>query len=200
MIIYGSRAVHLKTKQSKTAICPSCGTQGSLVFSVYRKHAHIFWIPLFPIGKKGASQCQHCKNVLKSKEMPEPLRRESDNLKSEAKGPIWQFAGLGLIALLIAFAGYASGKEKELEEEYIKSPQVGDVYEYKTETRSYSTMKIMSVSQDSVFVSPNEYEINKITKLYRIDKPENYSKLSYGISKNELKEMYDSGEILDINR
>lgn len=110
MIIYGSKAVHVKSTQPKTITCPSCGTKGSLVLSLYRKHAHIFWIPLFPIGKKGVSQCQHCKNVLEYKDMPAPIKEEFKILKSEAKGPIWQYAGLVLIAILIAWGGYASGQ------------------------------------------------------------------------------------------
>lgn len=200
MIIYGSKAVHIKSEQSKTSICPSCGTQGSLTLQVFRRHAHIFWIPLFPIGKKGISQCQHCKNVLETKEMSESIRREYNNLKNKAKGPIWQFSGLGIIAVLIAWSSYASGEDKKLELEYIASPINGDIYEYKIETSSYSTLKVISVSKDSVFVSPNEYEISKKSRIYRINKPENYSELSYGISKSKLKEMYHSGEIFDINR
>ena len=100
MLIYGTKAVHLKTEELKNSICPSCGTQGSLILSVFRKHAHVFWIPLFPIGKKGMSQCQHCKNLLEPKEMPETIKREYDNLKNKVKGPIWQFIGLVLIVLL----------------------------------------------------------------------------------------------------
>ncbi len=200
MIIYGSKAVHLKTVQSKTT-CPNCGNEGSLVISIFRRHAHLFWIPLFPIGKIGVSQCQHCKQVLQAKEMPELIRREYDNLKSETKGPIWQFAGLGIIALLIVWVNYTSGEEKKMQLEYLASPQEGDVYEYKVEeSGNYSTLKIVDVSGDSVFVSPNEYEINKITQIHKIDKAENYSDLYYGISKSDVRKMFDSGEILDVNR
>jgi len=200
MIIYGSKAVHIKSEQSKTSICPSCGTQGSLIVSVFRRHVHIFWIPLFPIGKKGISQCQHCKNVLKTKEMPESLKKEYNTLKKKVKGPIWQFTGLGIIVVLIAWGSYVDGQDKKLAVEYIASPMNGDIYEYKIETRTYSTLKVIAVSKDSVFVSPNEYEISKKSRIYKINKPENYSKFSYGISRKKLKEMYDSGEILDINR
>ncbi|WP_108808265.1 zinc-ribbon domain-containing protein [Aquimarina spinulae] len=200
MIIYGGKTVHLKSERSKTTTCPSCGTQGSLILSVYRVHAHVFWIPLFPIAKKGTSQCQHCKNVLKTKEMPESVKREYDNLKNNAKGPIWQFAGLGLIVVLITWGIYAGREDKKLALEYLVSPWVGDIYEYKIKTGSYSTLKVMSVSNDSVFVSPNEYEISRMSKIYKINTPKNYSESSYGISKNKLKEMYDSGEIFDINR
>ena len=201
MIIYGTKAVHLKTVESQTATCPNCGTQGSLRFSVFKEHIHVFWVPLFPFSKKGVSECQHCKNVLKPKEMPDPIKREYQNLKDQSKGPAWQFAGLGVLAILMAWGGYASGEEKKLELEYLKSPQIGDIYEYEIETGSYSTLKVVDVSDDSVFVSPNDYEINKRTKIYKIDKSENYSdSILYGLSNSMIREMYDSGEIFDINR
>jgi len=200
MIIYGARAVHLKSAQPKSIICPSCSTQGSSVISIYRKHAHIFWIPLFPITKNGISQCQHCKKVLEPKEMPEPIKREYINLKNDTKGPIWQFAGLGIIAALISWGIYTNIEDKKKESVYLQLPQMGDVYKYKVENGNYSTFKIVDVSQDSIFISPNEYEINKIGQVYTIDKPENYSEIVYGLSKTKVKEMYDSGEIYDIDR
>ena len=88
MIIYGSRAVHLASAQPTSITCPSCGTQGSLVISTFRRHAHIFWIPLFPIGKTGVSQCQHCKQVMKVKEMPNNIRKEYEYVKDEKRGPL----------------------------------------------------------------------------------------------------------------
>ncbi len=200
MIIYGSKTVHLDSVRLDTITCESCRTQGSIVLNVFRKHAHIFWIPLFPIGKRGLSECDHCKNVLEAKDMQEPLKSEYHRFKNNTKGPIWQFAGLAIIAVLIVWGNYASGQNEKLELEYIVSPMEGDIYEYKIEARSYSTLKVMSVSNDSVFVSPNEYEISKMSKIHKIDKLENYPEFSYGISRVKLKEMYDSGDIIGINR
>ena len=200
MIVYGSRAVHLKTVQSHKATCANCDTQGSIIISVFRKHAHIFWIPLFPIGKRGVSQCQHCKNTLESGSMPESIKREYTNLKEDAKGPYWQFSGLGLILAFFLYSSYSGGENKKITLDYISAPVKGDVYEYKMEEGDYSTLKVIAVTNDSVFVSPNEYAINRISKIYKIDKPENYSELSYGIGKDRLKEMYESGDVFDINR
>ena len=168
--------------------------------SVYRKHAHIFWIPLFPIGKKGLSQCQHCKQVLEVKQMPDTVRRDYEQLKHDTKGPLWQFAGLGIIAFLIVMGSFASVKNKKLAQDYLASPQKGDVYEFKTETGSYSTLKVMAISTDSVWVAPNEFEISKRSRIYKIDKPKNYLKITYSISKNKLKKQYDTGVIFDVNR
>ncbi len=200
MIIYGTKAVHLKSEQSKTITCPNCETVGSVIVRVYRRHAHIFWIPLFPIGKKGVSQCQHCKNVLKTKEMPEPIKNAYHALKKETKGPIWQFTGLAIITALVIWGIYAEWKRKKLDMEYISAPRKGDVYEYKVDSGSYSTLKVLRLSNDSVFVSQNEYQISKKSGIHTIDKPENYSASMYGISKSELAQMYDSGAIFDVNR
>ncbi|SEK81845.1 hypothetical protein SAMN04487910_1204 [Aquimarina amphilecti] len=104
MIIFGSRSVYVTSKQSTGSICPSCGTKGSLRLIVFRRHVHVFWIPIFPIGKKGMSQCQHCKHVLNIKEMPEPIKQECITLKNKTKGPIWQFAGLGILIVMILWA------------------------------------------------------------------------------------------------
>ncbi len=200
MIIFGSRAVHLQTIRLDDITCPSCNTNDSLVMIIYRKHAHVFWIPMFPIGKEGVSQCQHCKNLLEPHEMPSSIKKTYIELEKQTKGPIWQFAGAAILFLLVVWAGIAGRKNGKLEAEYISSPQIGDIYEYKIEPGHYSTLKVISISEDSVFVSPNEYEITKISKIYKINKPENYSEISFGISKDELKRMYYSRQIFDVNR
>lgn len=200
MIVYGTKAVHLKTENLKSISCPSCGTQGSLVLSIFRKHAHVFWIPLFPIGKTGVSQCQHCKNVLERKEMPENIKNDYYRIANESKGPIWQFAGLGLIAALFVFGVYSNKEESKREKEYLATPMAGDIYEYKTESGSYSSLKVIEVTQDSIFVAPNDYEISKMSQVYKIDKPENYTDFYYGLSRDEVNDMYNSGDIFDINR
>ena len=200
MIIYGSRAVHLNTVQLPNKKCPSCQADGSLELSVFRRHFHVFWIPFFPLWKQGVAHCMNCKEEFKVKKLPESIKIEYDNLKANSKGPIWQFSGLGLIACLVVGMTYASGVDAENELEYITAPLAGDVYEYKVESGNYSTLKVDRVTADSVYVLENLYEINRITKLYKIDKSENYLPESYGISRSRIKLMHDSGEIMNIKR
>jgi zinc-ribbon family len=200
MIIYGSKAVHLKSVQPSTVVCPSCGQTGTTVLSTYSKHSHIFWIPIFPFGRMGVSQCQHCKHAIADSKLPHELKREYNNLKAETKVPIWQFSGLGVIAIMAIFISYSSGESKKKEQEYVANPVVGDIYKYKTEKAHYSTLKVISVSADSVFVSPNEYETDKMSGVYKIDKEENYADFSYGISKGDLKQMHTDADIYEIDR
>lgn len=200
MIIYGTRAVHLNSFKLSSPPCPACSSEGSLVVSVYRRHAHIFFIPLFPIGKVGLSQCLNCKNARDTNEMTNEVRREYENVKRDTKGPIWQFAGLALIAVLIFWANIASGQDKEEELAFVASPQSGDIYHYKVESGEYSTFKIVEVSADSIYISHNEYTVSKSSGIYKIEKPDNYGDFTYSIARSELKTMYDAGEIIDIKR
>ena len=39
-----------------------------------------------------------------------------------------------------------------------------------------------------------------MSKIYKIDKAENYPDMFYGISKEKIKEMYNSDEIYSIDR
>ncbi|MBU2995061.1 hypothetical protein KO500_01380 [Cellulophaga baltica] len=200
MIIFGSRSVHINTEQLKNTNCPNCDTKESMLASVYRRHAHVFWIPVFPLSKFGATTCNHCKQTLRTNEMPSYIKTEFKRVKKNSKGPAWQFSGLILFALLIVFAGFASKSDRASEKMYLETPLVGDVYEYKLAYSQYSTMKIMQVTTDSIFVSLNDYEINKASRIYRIDKSENYSNKLYVYSKKEITDMYNSKIIFDINR
>jgi len=200
MIIYGTRAAHLKSTQPRSIVCAHCGQADATVLSVYGKYAHIFWIPVFPIGRVGLSQCSHCKQTLEYKNMNRDLQQAYNNLRAETRVPIWQFAGLGLVGVLIVFGVYSSSHDKKNRLEYVANPIAGDVYKYKTDDNNYSTLKVISVSADSVFVSPNKYQTDKMTGIYKIDKAENYPGESYGIARSDVKQMLQNDDIYDIDR
>jgi hypothetical protein len=102
MIIYGSRNKQL-AKEIINEKCNHFGKQNCIDMYVFQKYAHVFWIPFFSIGKTGVSQCDHCKQMLKLKEMPSDYRLAYDNLKAQTKIPIWMFSGVALIVFGIIF-------------------------------------------------------------------------------------------------
>jgi len=200
MIVYGTKPVHVKTEQVNNITCPNCKTNNSTIFSIYSKHAYLYWIPFFPYGKTAVSECQNCKAQLTQKEMPIEFKNEAIRLKSESKTPLWQFSGLVLLAVLIPFVIYTSKKNDKKELEYIQNPVIGDVYTYELEDGNYSTLKVNNVTFDSVFILQNDYEINKSHKTYKIDKEENYSNEAYGIPREEINSMYLEKTILSVDR
>ena len=199
MIIYGSGSAHLNTVMSENTTCPSCEKKGTVALSVYSRHAHIFWIPLFPIGKKGGGKCQHCGYQMEKKEMPEDIQREYYNLKKSGNPRIWQFAGLGIIAVIIVASLIAGMQDSKQEAEYLAEPMQNDVYRYKTETENYSSMRVAAFTGDSIYIYLNDYETNKRSRVSEIDKTTNYTEM-YAFSLQEIQEMYDEGTIYDISR
>ena len=201
MIIYGSKAKEL-AKEFIPDKCLHCGTQNSIDLHVFQKYAHIFWIPFFPLSKTGVSQCDHCKQVLKLKEMPESLRTTYENLKARTKTPVWMFSGIALIALLITVGVISDKNRDEKNSKIILAPQAGDIFEIKTGARQYTLYKVEKVSGDSVFIRANNYETNKASGINELKQKGNdaYSEDIYGFSKTELIQMLEKGEIINIDR
>lgn len=88
--------------------CPSCGFQNSLQISVFQRYVHVFWIPTFPIGKTGYTQCVYCKQVMTQKEMPASLQMTYKEAARCTKTPIWMFSGLILAVLMVLATVMAS--------------------------------------------------------------------------------------------
>lgn len=200
MIIYGSRATHLKTERVNNVKCDYCNQQNQHTISVYGKYAHVFWIPLFPIGKKAVSECTHCKSTLEKKDMNEQLKRAHNEVKQNTKTPIWNWAGFGVLALLIGAGMFASNKHKKDVVNFIAQPKKGDIIEYSSSKGNYSTLKITNVANDSVYVVANSMEIAKKSKIYKIDKEKNYNAERYALSLKDYKNAFDTKRFLDVDR
>jgi hypothetical protein len=201
MIIYGSKSKQL-AKELLTDKCPNCGTQNCVELYVFQKYAHVFWIPFFPAGKTAVSQCNHCKQVLKLKQMPSSLKGSYENLKLQTKTPIWTFSGVAIVAALFA-VGFVNAKKNDARNaKLILAPQSGDVYEVKTKENQYTLYKVENITGDSALIRINQFETNKLSGLTDLkNKGENgYSEVLSSFSKSELKEMLQKGEILDIDR
>lgn len=198
MIVYGTRAKVLATEQVVDA-CPNCNSRNTVHISVLQKWAHIFWIPIFPIGKTGVSQCTNCKQVLKLKEMPAGLRLSYDNIKAQTKTPVWTFAGLVLIAALAIFLTIDSKQKAEKVTKMIPALQKGDVLHLRLSDTSYSLAKVTRVNGDSVMIVNSQYQTNSIPDLDNL-KSKGYDTEERFFSVGDLKAMDKKEEILDIDR
>ncbi len=201
MIIYGRKAKQL-AKESLFDKCPNCSTQNSVDIYVFQKYGHLFWIPFFPMGKTGVSQCNHCKQALSLKQMPDTLRNTYENIKGQTKTPPWMFSGLALVAGLIIIGVINERNKDDRNQALIQSPQSGDIFEVKTGANQYTLYKVEVVKPDSVYLRMSNYETNRSTGLDDIKKkgPDAYSEDLFGYSNDDLKEMLNRGEILDIDR
>ncbi len=200
MIIFGSRATHLKSEQLRNAVCPHCENRGHMTASVYGRHAHVFWIPFFPMGNTGVLECQHCHKGFKPKDLPEKARLEYKNFRGTVRTPIWKFSGLGLVALLITWGFYSNKMTEEKVKELVENPMMFDTYTFKTEANYYSTFRVLEVFKDSIYVNYNDYETDKKSGLRKIDIDQNYQGDIFVLTNDDLKAMHESGKIEDIER
>ena len=201
MIIYGYRSTHLKSGHLSNVKCPNCGAQDQMTVSVYGRHVHIFWIPLFPAGKTAVFECQNCHKGFKKKELNEDGKLAYKNFKGTVKTPIWKYSGLAIIVVLIAFAFYSNKQDEAKVATYVKQPAMFDVYTFRTEENYYSTFKIIEVFDDSIYVNYNGLETNKLSGVKDIDKTENYiDSLYYVLTTKDVEYLHESGDLMDIKR
>jgi len=134
--------------------------------------------------------------------MPSSMALSSDNLKLQSKTPVWTFAGLALVVVLVTLAIINEKKKDEKNAKLVLAPQTGDIFEIKTDQNQYTLYKIDDVQGDSVFIRVNNYETNKVTGLDDLKRKGEtaYSEDVFSITKTDLKKMLDKGEVLDIER
>ncbi len=201
MIFFGTKGSHLNSERKGGLKCDSCNEVTNHNISVYGKYGYLYWIPVFPMSKKVFSECTNCNITNDFDTMNEKLRFASADVKRNSKTPLWYWSGLAIIAILISIGYYYNAQHDKDVARYIQEPIVGDIIEYKVkETGYYSTLKIKLVTQDSIFVIPNNYETDKKSGISGIDKSKNYTTEPYSLGKNEIKNLFDKGLFYDINR
>ncbi|GGG47473.1 hypothetical protein [Hymenobacter glacieicola] len=199
MIIYGYRTSHLRT-EPVAGSCPTCATPDSLRVSVLGRYAHVYWVPLFPLGKTGGSECGHCRQVLRPTEMPPALRQEFQTVKQRAGVPLWHFAGAALAALGVLWGVVSNSLSQEANQTFITAPHKGDLYYIRTENGHYSLLKVQEVAGNSVKLLANNYEIDTETGAEELNKPENFAPEPVELTRYDLKIMLNKDEIVEIER
>ena len=78
-------------------------------------------------------------------------------MKAQVRLPIWQFAGLIIVAVAIVYGVFSTYLEGQELEANLADPQVGDRYVVDAELGYYSTLRIASLTEDSIYFSVNDY-------------------------------------------
>lgn len=201
MIFYGRRASRLKDGRINNVTCPDCDALTSYTYSIFGKYAHIYWVPLFPMGKETILECDNCKRTYKAAEVSDTITQKLSFERQGAKTPLWNFAGIGVIACIVCLIIYIGKADKAKEAEYITDPQIGDVYGIKGNLSGYyAAMKVTKVTGDSVYVIHSDFEIDQKSSLSDINKDEFYTTQLDTFSRAEILSFYEEQFIHDIKR
>ena len=203
MIFYGSRATTLTKGQIRNVKCSHCDTDSTMTYHVFGKYAHVYWVPLFPMEKICVVECNNCSKTFEFAQFTEQI---SNKLKIEkernpAKNPIWYYSGLFIIASLIGYGFYSSQKEDSDTQAYFENPKEGDVYETKSGSGGFTTLKFIgeSKNKDSLYFYLNDMEIDQSSAIHKIDLDKYYNEV-YSFDKAFLDSLYNSKYIYKINR
>jgi len=103
MIVYGTKGSHLKSEKINAIKCSRCEQTETHTMSVYGKYAYLYWLPVFPLSKKGFSECQNCKSTLEPQEMNPQLRSRFNDFQENVKTPVTYWSGLIIIGLFMLY-------------------------------------------------------------------------------------------------
>ena len=132
--------------------------------------------------------------------MSSRIQDQIQDEKSKITIPIWHFIGVGLVCLLIASVIVFESINSKENAQFIKAPQAGDVYEYKTEDGHYTLFKVDAVDTDSIYFIVNSYESTSSKNILDLDMPNKYEDDIYVMSKETLLKMFEKKEIIDVHR
>lgn len=201
MIIVGSsKALDIQTQKLQGINCKNCDVKNSLELHSFVSYGHVMFLPTFTEGKKSVVICDSCGKEYNIDIQPERIKEEARVAQEQIKVPLWHFSGLAIITLVVLSAIYFNLRDNRFDDMNIKDPKVGDVYEVEAGDDFYSLIKVRSVTKDSVFVVYNMQSVNQKHGLNDLNKSTNYWPIINSISRIELENMYEIGEIFEINR
>jgi len=196
MIIFGYREATLQTKVFEDDTCDHCGQKGNIACTVYSRHAHVMWIPLFPIGKRKVAWCQHCGKIFQLNETPPDLQNQIREFSRTQKAPFWQWIGLLLFAGLIVSTLFRGYRETSNTKKYLESPDYRDVYCLKYD-KGYSLMYVVDFNEDSIYFLDNNYVASKISDAKDLHWMDYYElDTIYIYSRDQVKDLYYKDKVI----
>lgn len=157
LFLFGIRSTTVATVPLPDLACAYCHTPDSLLCVVVSRYLHVFWIPILPVGKSGATVCKHCKQVLTSGQMPASYRGPVQALEQQARTPLAHFWFLALFGLMTVY-GIVAGMFAQAAPAGPDSPAatteaIGNRYRINLnpDGRQYDLAEVVQVTPDSVY-------------------------------------------------
>lgn len=116
MAVYGARTVTLGTPVPTPHVACDCCRRYTLFSWVTLRYAHVFGIPLRPIGKSIQLRCASCLRESEPRHSP-ALVPVVKRILASTRTPSWTYAGTiaAFVVLLLSVAGGAAAASRGLE-------------------------------------------------------------------------------------
>ncbi|MGI4871074.1 MAG: hypothetical protein ACRYFX_07835 [Janthinobacterium lividum] len=92
-------------------------------------------------------------------------------------------------------------RDTRADDAFLENPQAGDIYTVRSDSaNTYSLLKVLQVSGNSVELVANEYETTDTNPINSLNAPFRYSKESFVITHLDLQIMRRQGKLTDVDR
>jgi hypothetical protein len=207
IFLFGTRETHLRTVPTPGYACPACANNESLSLLFFSRYAHLFFVPLFPFSRRTLLVCSNCQQKGPESVIPGSLQPMAQQLKKQIGRPWWHFLGLILLAVPVAFFGFAAltakpeKEQKQEEAAMLRQPNVGDVYVLHTEqSDKVALLRVQRVVPDTVYVSPSKTVEGSFMAYQHSTKPETYQDASYAMPISSLEILHKQDRLYDVLR
>lgn len=206
MFFYGVKSKSIKIGKLTNIHCNYCDKESKMEYEIEQKYFHLYFIPFIPLKKRTTVCCENCWTVFEKKHFSNDINIKLNraNDRNPVRTPIWTFSGSILLALLIVWAFWQSGRHEVTEGDYIKNPKKGDVYFTETHpaeyTTIYSTLRIDKVDKANVYFTYNDTSVTKYTKVFGILNERYYTSKKGIYARKKIEELYKKDSIISITR
>ena len=215
MIIWGWRSKVLEGKPVDNIPCPACGNTGHHTYGVFR-YFHLYFIPTIAYGLKSGTICDHCRlNRLTgdSPDLTPEARAQVRGSTLPARRMLPYYAGVLVIAALVLTGIVTTSMADTRDTAALGEPHRLDIYAVRDTVLfpgderdlPYKLLKVMSVSGDTVTVSPGKYVYSSsrgVEKALReqASEPGIFMGLTKVVRIADLARMKANGDILGVSR
>jgi len=198
ILFYGVRSRKLAAAPV-SGDCQVCGNRACQEMNLMLRYVHVFWLPIFPIGKKAVITCQQCQSRTEKASFTELQLEQLNELRNTHRTPAQYYIGIIILTLLVLYGIWISNQRSQRNASWLQSPLPGDIYEIRMSADEYSLLKVHQRSGDTVLLQFSDLMSNKRTglrKLYLNGFKGDTTRLTL----HQLKAMHDDGEIVDVKR
>ena len=184
--------------------CPICNAEGSVQLYILQPYAHFFWLPLFPLPRRGLTKCMLCGHEVSHRKLPLPTRELFKVLKGQGRTLLWMFSGVAILAVVLPLFVQAMMRHGEREADLLKAPQVGDVWTIELGHKHYTLYRVEEVRPDSVYVLADAYEVEDAGVValskFELDTIHDFTGEPIGFARTDLLELKAHGPIHSVDR
>jgi len=205
IFLWGWRGKVIPGKMLNNQRCEQCGS-GSLRAHTVVNYVHLFWIPLFPVGRQIATQCSHCQVVQKGKEVSKAIKDEANRQQAVAPIPKYLFVGTVAAVIFAGFLFFNVQAQRANTADYVVAPMQGDcfvvnyeeVFGVSEDDLRFGVMRVQSADTDSVAFAVGSWayeyhsDAGSAVKDGDIDSPEYFVAGEVMFGRDELVAMYDA--------